>query len=387
MTTWLCKTLGVRCFFRTLLAGLVPHGLLLAGLASGEAADRESMLVRWQCEVKELQNLAMSADGQLYGGVDRNGVVSFYDLDGELVCKKQVSGATDVLIAKAGRSFLVYSRLNPLHLQVNFFRRNGRPVWQHEIDDTVWCGAVSPDGEYAAVATGDKYVYLYEPDPGKPRYRRWRLRGIGHCLAFTPDSKELIVATWQDSGIACYNLSGELDWIELQDSDRQYKLQISRDGRYILGVLPSTQHSRSAEVCLWNSQGKRLWRRKLEAFDVAAQISPDSQYVAVSYATILSRKGSEVVERKIALYDSGGKLLWRKGGLFFGPRLIGLSPTGSSVIVSNRQRTLYNIDKRGRIVPPQHRFGAMIQMAIPSADGRRILLYSRDNQLYLVEVG
>ena len=386
MTTLSHARLGLVRLSRALLAVLISHAVFCVGAMPTSAADRENMSVRWKRPVDQPQSLTISAGGLFYGGVGKDGTVWLFDGDGELLWKKQIEGATDVLIARNGQTSLVYSRLNPVHLHVYFFRKDGRLLWQHEIEGSAWSGAVSPDGEYAAVTTGGKYVYLYTPDPDKPRYRRWRLKGIGHCLAFTPDSKKLVVGTWQESTTACYDLDGNLEWMDPQDSDRQYELQISADGRRILGLRPSMQHSPLAELCLWDSQGKRLWRRDVEGFDVLARVSPRSQYVAVSYAKVLSHKTSEAVERRVAVYDSKGELLWGKGGLFFGPRLVALSPTGSSVIVSDGSRSLYNIGKRGRILS-KHTLGGTIRRAVASEDGRRILLYCADGQLYLVDVG
>lgn len=362
--------------------------LVLAFLASARtsAEKKETISVRWQRKANQPQSLTISPGARFFGGVEKDGVVRFYDDRGKLLWSKQVEGATDVLIARNGQSLLVYSRLNPVHRTVHFFRRDGRPLWEHEVEGCVWAGAVTPDGQYAAVTTGERFIYRYVPHPTSPRYRRWRLRGIGHCLTFSPDSKCLVVGTWQDSTIGCYDLDGEQKWILAQKSERQYELQNSGDGKYILGVRPSTQHTPEAEICLWDSMGQGIWRRPLQGFDVTARISPQSRYVAVSYATVLSHKDTDIVERKVAVYDSRGKLSWEKGGLFFGPRLIALSPTGDSVIVSDGDRSIYNIDRRGRILS-KRTFEGQIRMSLSSEDGRRILLYCGDGWLYLLEVG
>jgi len=361
--------------------------LLVMVVSAGlHAARNEAISVRWQRKVNQPQSLTISPGAQFFGGADKDGTVRLYDDRGKVLWTKRVEGATDVLIARNGQSILVYSRLNPVHRTVRFFRRDGRELWEHEVEGSVWAGAVTPDGQYAAVTTGEKFVYLYTPHPTNPSFRRWRLQGIGHCLTFTPDSKSLVAGTWQDSTIARYELDGSPKWILGQESERQYELQTSGDGKHILGVRPSTQHTPLAEICLWDSAGKGIWRKTLEGFDVAARISPQSKYVAVSYATILSHKNTEIIERKVAVYSADGKLVWEKGGLFFGPRLVALSPTGDSVIVSDGNRSLYNIDRRGRILSKQT-FKSTIKTAVSSEDGRRILLYCQDGWLYLLGVG
>ena len=373
-------------YTRPFLACLILVLAAIIGSTNLTAGRNETISVRWQRRANRPQSLTISPGGHFFGGVDKDGTVRFYDDQGKPLWTRQVEGATDVLIARNGQSLLVYSRLNPVHRTVRFFRRNGQQLWEHEVQGSVWAGAVTPDGQYAAVTTGEKYIYRYVPHPTSPTYRRWRLRGIGHCLTFTPDSKSLVVGTWQDSTIACYNLDGDPKWILAQESDRQYEIQNSGDGRRILGIRPSTQHTPIAEIRLWDSGGKGLWHKSIKGFDVAARISPQSQYVAVSYATILSHKDTDIIERKVTVYDARGRVSWEKGGLFFGPRLIALSPTGDSVIVSDGDRSIYNIDRQGRILS-KRTFEGAISMAISSEDGRRILLYCADGWLYLLEVG
>jgi hypothetical protein len=86
------------------------------------------------------------------------------------------------------------------------------------------------------------------------------------------------------------------------------------------------------------------------------------------------------------VYKADGRLLWDKGGLFFGPHLIALSPTGSSVIVSDGEHSVFNIDQRGRILSKMNMNGS-IRTAVSTEDGRRILLYCGDDWLYLMGVG
>jgi outer membrane protein assembly factor BamB len=266
---------------------------------------------------------------------------------------------------------------------IYFFRRDGRQLWKHEVVGSVWSGDVSPDGMRAVVTTGERYVYVYKPDPSRPSYNRWRLDGIGYRTAFTPNNRRVIIGTWQESALVCYDIHGAFQWRSKHETDRQYELCISADGRRILGILSGTQHDPGIEFALWDAGGKRLWNRSLDGFDTRALISPKSQYVAISYASFLR---DEVMERKVAVYGSDGELLWEKGGLFFSPYLVALSPTGSSVIVSDGERSLYNIDRRGKVLS-KLALGGTIRKTVASEDGRTILLYCGDGWLYCMRVG
>jgi len=384
-----------RALFRKLAAALLvslasagPLVFILAFATSqiAHCRDQESISVRWKSPVNQPVCLAMSTGGKFCASVDKDGTVRFYNQLGHLLWKQHVEGATDVLVARNGQSILVYSKLNPVFQDVYFFRKDGRKLWKHRVEGSVWAGAVSSDGTLAAVTTGERYVYRYKPDPSRPKYRRWRLDGIGYQVTFTPDNQRIVAGTWQEPALVCYDIEGKFQWRSRHDTDRQYELRTSGDGRRVLGVLPGTQHDPGIEMCFWDSGGKLLWKRSLDGFDSYALVSPQSRYVAISYANFLSGEGSDIIERKVAVYKSDGRLLWEKGGLFFGPRLVALSPTGSSVIVSDGERSLYNIDERGKILS-KLTLGGTIRKTVSSEDGHRILLYCGDGWLYMMHVG
>ena len=361
--------------------------ILVSALAVSQpsAAARESISILWKSPVNQPVSLAMSSGGKYVGTVDKDGMVRFFS-NGKLLWKQHSEEATDVLIANNGQSVLVYSRLNPSHQHVCFFRHDGRLLWKHQVEGSVWSGAISADGSHAAVTTDKRFIYVYRPHPNRPKYRRWQLEGTGYSLAFTPGNERVIVGTWQRSGLACYSIKGTFLWRIKQDTDRQFELDVSVDGRRILGMLPATQHDPDIQLCFWESGGHLIWKRPINGFDARALVSPQSQYVAVSYANFLSKEDSDIVERKVAVYGSDGHLLWDKGGLFFGPRLVALSPKGSSVIVSDGERSLYNIDKNGKILSKLSLKGT-IRKTLSSEDGHKILLYCGDGWLYLMQVG
>ncbi len=351
------------------------------------ASDPAPIKVMWQNPVKQPLSLSMSAGGQYCGIVEKGGIVKIYGPKGKLQWKQQVEGATDVLVARNGQSVLVYSRLNPVYQEVNFFRMDGSKLWTCQVQGCVWSGAVSPDGMHAVVTTGQRYVYLYEADPSHPKYRRWRLQGIGYSILFMPDNKRVVIGTFQKPMLACYDLNDKMQWSSPCESDQQFELHVSADSKSIVGSIPATRYNAGAQVRFWNSAGHLVWTQQLDGFDAHALVSPQSQYVAVSHANLIpSRKGNQVLERKVAVYRSDGRLLWEKGGLFFGPHLVALSPTGSSVIVSDGEHSVFNIDRSGRILSKMNMNGS-IRTAISTEDGRRVLLYCSDDWLYLMGAG
>ena len=380
------KKLSIRTLFLLGTGGAVLLAPTFFAPRPSFADNSKSISMGWKRPANEPVSLAMSPGGKFMGSVDKDGTIQLYDENGRLVWKRRVEGATNVLIAKNGQSLLVYSQLNPIYQNVYFFRADGRLLWTHPVEGSVWAGAVSADGTLAAVTTGKHYAYIYSPDVRRPRFRRLRLDGIGYALTFSPDNRRLVIGTWQRSGLVCFDINARFQWRSWHSTELQYDMQMSLDGRSILGILPGKRSRPNVEIALWNSEGELQWTRSIEGFDGRALISPQSQYAAISYANFLPKKGAGMVERRVAVYKQNGNLLWEKGGLFFGPRLVALSPMGSSVIVSDGESSLYNIEKSGRILS-RFTLGGKVQRIIASEDGHRILLYCSDGWLYLMHVG
>lgn len=364
--------------------------LLIASLAISVATAtlgdvRESLSVLWKQPTDPPVSLTVSPDGRFFGVVTKEGFVRCYDSRGQVFWQHEARGATDVLIAQNGTSVLLFSRLNPTNCVVRFYRKDGELLWEHDAESSIWSAAVSPDGQYAAIGTGKGHIYLYSPYPNRPRWRRIRPGGIVHSITFTPDSQAIVAGTWQKSGICCYTIRGRFLWRCMHYTERQYELQVSGDGRMILGLKSGNQHSLDTEIRLWNMSGKLLWSRTIRGFDPCARISPQSHFIAVSYASYRKRKKEQILERKVAVYDTNGRLLWNKGGLFFSPSLVSLSPTGESVVVSDCKQSFYNMDCKGKILS-KVTLGGNIRDHESSNDGRRILAYCGDGCLYVVQV-
>lgn len=348
-------------------------------------ADDNTISLQWKQPIKPPVSLAISNSGMYYGTVDVDGNVRYYGTNGAIIWQTQIKGATSMLIARNGQSVLVYALHDPKNQTISFFNINGMRLWSHRVQGSVWAGAVSPDGDYAAVATAKGYIYLYKPDPRNPRYRRWRMDGIGNNISFSPDASRLIVGTWQKSMLVSYDIDGKFLWRSMHTTDRQYDVEVSADGRAILCVLPGINQQSATEIGLWDNGGQCLWRRNIDGFDPKALVSPESLYVAISYARFLSPGKSDITERKVAVFRSDGSLAWDKGGLFFGPRLVALSPKGSSVIVTDGVKSLFRINGKGKILTKMT-LGGTVRKILAADDGSRILLYCGDGWLYLFDV-
>lgn len=342
--------------------------------------------ISWKHQVHTPESLAISNDGKICGTVDSDGLIQLFDGTGRITWQQQVPGATDVLIARHGQSLLAYSRLNPAYQKVFFYTATGRLLWRHTVDGSVWAGAVSADGDTAAVTTDQGFVYIYSPDPLYPRFRRWRIPGVGHTLAFTPAGDRIVVGELHDSAISSYDIDGRLLWRTKLHSPRTYEMTATANGQVIQTFVPGTKDVPSTELALWGSDGQPLWAKSLNGYDARALISPQGQRIAVSYAAQVSPKHPEMIERRIVVYEADGTPLWEKGGLFFGPRLVALSPDGTSVIVSDGSNTLYRIDSSGRILSKVS-VGGKLRNIISAEDGSKVVFYCDDGWLYEMTAG
>lgn len=372
-----------RSCWKPILAILAAFALLWT---PDYAMAKEAIRTLWHVPTKGPASLTIANGARYFGTVDKSSEVRLYAQNGRIIWKTIVPGATDMLIAKNGKSVIVYSERNPGNQYICFYSGSGRRLWRHKVDGSVWAGAVSPDGNYAAITTAKGYVYLYSPEPGKYRYRRWRMDGIVNSAEFTPDAKKLIMGTFQKSMLAAYDINGRFLWRSKLNSENKYNVQVSSDGRTILTTLSFDNHNSNSEIALWNTGGSLLWRRYIDGFDANSLVSSQSKFVAVSYKRLISPNDSDMTERKVAVFDAGGRLRWEKGGLFFGPLLVALPPDGESVIVTDSEKSLYQIDKRGRILSRLTLRGTIRSMRT-SDDGSRILIYCGDGWLYLFAAG
>ena len=112
----------------------------------------------------------------------------------------------------------------------------------------------------------------------------------------------------------------------------------------------------------------------------------NGEYVAVSYLRQIVRGNQSLSEHHLRLLDRDGNTLWERGGLLFSPTLIALSPDGSSILVSDGQRTLYALGQDGHILRSYPLPGLLRQTAL-SADGHVLLVYTGDGTLSLYRMG
>ena len=406
-----------RRWLGVVAAALCLLGLLAFWLRPGHtrAAEKKAdapLRLLWTRPIAGFRGAALSPQGELVAlSSGAKGAVSLWHWRTQPDRPLWVHAATNassVDVSAAGSFVVAWAPLDPAQPELTVLRGDDGATLSHRtLDGAVWDAQLSADGTYAGVVTGGKSLWLYtlsdqpyRPGKAEKRIRQWSLGGIGDSVAITspPAGSYLVTGAWDDSGIACYTLSGKCLWQYPEKSltrprltNRLFTAQLSGDGRYVLGLSYGNVRESDPTLYLWRSDGGGTpqWKTELgdDAFYPTAQITPQGGYVAVSYLHQIVRGDRSLSEHQIRLLNHDGSTRWQGGGLLFSPTLIALAPDGGSVLVSDGQRTLYALGgKDGRILGSYPQPGLIRQTAL-SADGHVLLVYTGDGTLSLWRVG
>lgn len=398
-------------------AALCLLGLTVLWLRPGgtRAADKKPppvpLTLLWRRQIAGFRGAALSPQGELIAlASGPKGAVSLWHWRTQPdrpLWVHPATNASSVDVSAAGSFVVAWSPLDPAQPSFTVLRgEDGATLSHRTLDGAIWDAQISADGCYAGVVTGGKSLYLYalsdqpyRPGKREKRIRSWSLGGIGDSVAITspPAGSYLVSGTWDDSGIACYTLSGKCLWQYPEKlparprlANRLFTAQLSGNGRYVLGTSFGNIRESDPVLYLWRSDGggNPQWKTELgdDAFFPSAQITEDGRYVAVTYLRQIVRGDQSLSEHRLRLLGRDGNTVWERGGLLFSPTLIALAPDGGSILVSDGQRTLYALGKDSHILASYPQSGLLRQTML-SADGHVLLVYTGDGTLSLFRVG
>lgn len=319
-------------------------------------------------------------------------------------------GASLVAVGAGGRTVLACARMNAQRRQVSIRKgADGARMSDPQtstLGGAIWEMQMSADGQYAGITTGDGGLYRVTLGYGEtaPTFRRWSLGGIGNSVDLTPRNTYLVAGTWDESGVSCYALKGDGTpaWRFPNERTtkevcqtlqrRLFEAQITRNGRFVLGLSYANARQSDGTLYLWrcDGDGTPLWTHPLgvNTFFPKALISQDGQTVAVTYMRLMAQGRRTVPERSLMVMNGDHQVLWEKGGLWFSPTLVAMAPDGHRVTVSDGGKMLYNVNASGRITYPYAFKGtATIRQTLSSPDGRFVLVYTSDGWLHLLQIG
>jgi len=406
---WLLSIAAALCAVGLLLAWLRPSHTGAAGKPETPAALALKLL--WSKSVADYRGAALSPQGELIAlASGPKGAVSLWHWrtqPDKPLWIHPATGASDVAVSAAGSFVVAWSALNPARTDFTILRGEEGATLSHQaLDGAIWDAQLSEDGCYAGAVTGGKTLHLYtlsdEPytRDDKRIHPIWSLGGIGNSIAFTtpPVGSYIITGAWDDSGVACYTPRGVCLWRYPEDAlsrhaqaNRLFTAQLSSNGRYVLGLSYGNVRESDPTLYLWRSDGggNPLWKTELgeDAFYPSAQITKNGRNVAVSYLRQIVRGDQTLSEHRLRVFDHDGNVLWERGGLLFSPTLIALATDGHLILVSDGQRTLYALNREGRIEPGRYPLPGSIRQTILSADGLTLLVYTGDGTLSLFKLG
>jgi len=399
------------------VAALCLLGLTALWLRPGgtRAADKKPpsapLTLLWTRSIAGFRGAALSPQGELIAlASGPKGAVSLWHWRTQPdrpLWVHPATNASSVDVSAAGSFVVAWSALDPAQPEFTVLRgEDGATLSHRTLDGAIWDAQISADGCYAGVVTGGKSLYRYtlsdqpyRPGKREKRIQQWSLGGIGASIAITspPAGSYLVTGAWDDSSVACYTLRGKCLWQYPEKpearhrlADRLFTAQLSGNGKYVLGTSFGNVRESDPVLYLWRSDGggNPQWKTELgdDAFYPRAQITEDGRYVAVTYLRQIVRGDQSLSEHRLRLLGRDGGTIWERGGLLFSPTLIALAPGGSSILVSDGQRTVYALSEDSHILARYPQPGLLRQTTL-SADGHILLVYTGDGTLSLFRVG
>jgi hypothetical protein len=291
---------------------------------------------------------------------------------------------------------LAFSRLNPANPSVRILDSavGDRKSALVPVEGAVWDAELAPDGSKALVGTGQSCLYLIPMRsdavwPGVPS----RLSGIPDSISVAANEPLALFGTWQDGGVCAWGLDRTPRWRHQERAvDRVYTVRLSADGSTAVAVSAQGPRRQNARLTVWDAHaGGLLWIEDLDGSDPRVSVSANGHFIAVTYAHISAYNSGDAVERKVALFDRGGRRLFNdKGGVFFSPELVCLSADGARITVRDAAGNIWTLDNRGRTVarlhpPADPATGATpaLRQVAATENGAYLLVYRSDGSLTL----
>ena len=183
---------------------------------------------------------------------------------------------------------------------VILLNNNGEKLWNYEMEKAVHDVAISSDGTYVVAGVGrTNNVYLFNCD-GKILWN-YNIADTVRGVAMSADGSYVAVCSgdWPSNPngtIYLFNLDGEILWT-YDTVDEVDDIAISADGSSIATVMDS-------DIYLFNNDGKKLWNYDIYNLNDDRNVTSTSICADGSYVVAGSKSG------KIYLFNNGGKKLW-----------------------------------------------------------------------------
>lgn len=400
----MCACLGVGAALLLPWRHVAGRGALSVPVQAAATSDDTFRRV-WSAALPGVKAAALSPDGQyaaiLYGGSSEK--VSLWrwpDRPLKALWTRAEVNMSQVMVTAGGGSVITWARRDPTQPMVNIRRGvDGVCPAPLGLDGAVWDVQTAPDGQHMAFATGAHSLYMMTLGD-RPMRHQWSLPGVGMSLVFSSDSAAVLAATWDASGLFCYSTAGASLWQYPAPAvgqrfltGRVFEMRSACGGSSLLGVSYTNVRHGEASLYVWHGTNESLpdWHYALgpDAYQPYALLTANGKYVVAAYRRLITRGEETLMERRLALLDTQeDHPVWEQGNLLFSPQLVALSPDGERITVSDGARSLYNLNRQGRITSSYLLPGrGVIRQISATPNGRFILILTSDGVLSLMQVG
>jgi WD40 repeat protein len=357
--------------------------------AKAQTAALPGLSLVWSKNVGGLKSFSLSPHAHKLALLTSEGKLALWTAeDATPLWSKGAQNASNV-IACDGSGFVLTYNLRTLLATTATLRKatTGTAIWSKTFDTAIWSAAFSPDGTDMAIGTGDNSVYLFDIASAESQIKV-SLSGTPFSLAFDPDSASLFVGQWDRSGVVCLDLAGTTRWMDRGEMDRQYTID-SIGRRFLTYIGSSNRHGKSPIIYVVRADtGQSLWTYNNlddDGYNAMACTVDTAGITGVSYSRPRQIGSHSVVQQTLTSIDRNGQMLWEKGGLFWAPQLICITPDQLGFVVYDGKRKLYRLDSQGRTVATAKLSDDLRKWSV-SSDNTSLIVYTHDGQMSLLHI-
>ena len=356
--------------------------------AQNGATVKPGFTLLWRHPVPPLRGLDISPQGGRLALLTMDGRIAVWDVaTAKPIWSQQGIKGTNVRISDGVGYVFIYDPMNPDYRDVSFYDAgSGRLVATKRSDGAIWDLSVSDSGDFMGVGTGNDSLYIYTLDV-YPSYHRVPLRGVCNALAFSPDGSFVATGLWNQSGIDCFDTTGNLLTSVPGAVTKRFEPSITRNSKFVLALQYINHQMRQPVLTLLQRNGNRVWSHGMgsNASNVHAISSSNGDFTVASYLKDVIRDRAWVPERSLVVLDSTGRPVFEIGGLYLALTLLCLSPDNNGFVAYDGDRTLYRFGRNGNALGVWQ-LNAPIRYWARTHDDTYLLVHTVDNALTLLQV-
>lgn len=332
----------------------------------------------WRKPLTSVQSFGISPNGESLIVGYGDGRSHCYLMSGHRRWGTTFSTPHRISLSNDGRYALAFISQQPFKTMATLLH-DGKTCRRVKLDGPIVGAGLSPDGRLGAAVTRKGWLYLFRRRGSCFSSSRYRVRSSPRTL-LVPRAGMALVGYSGPGGVEAYGADGRLRWRLPGEVQRVYDLSSGPDG-HVIGILSYRRgYGDRIRAYVLASSGNQIWQAPVPGIFPRLALEAEGGRAAVGYTEVLRAGQKTGYARKIAHFDSRGRLVWEKGGLFFSPQLLGTVSPGPTVIARGEAADLYLLDERGGI-QSHYRHPAFIRRTETAWNGRALLVWDVRNSL------